>query len=263
MADILGGENTGLTRDIENFSPMSGRMIKEDGTVVNIAENIGGGVTPEQIQAAVDQYLEENPVSADLPQGRPTAPPARLLRSPPNQYHTWGEVAALTLTLAAEEAGVVNEYHFAFDSGTTATTLSLPEGIQTDIVVEPSTQLRVLHYRQLHDLPGLVFGGECMTMTRRRLLDDTFKKTVEGNPAIATDSLARMYPGITMQGWTEQAKTTGAQLLDESTIEQGFINGNTGEEADSANMCRSGFIPIKPNTQYYFFGSIQKLGIFL
>lgn len=58
---------------------------------------------------------------------------------PPNQYHTWGEVAALTLTLAAETTGVVNEYHFAFDSGDTATTLSLPEGIQTDIVVEPST----------------------------------------------------------------------------------------------------------------------------
>ena len=53
-----------------------------------------------------------------------------------------------------------------------------------------------------------------MTMTRRRLLDDSFKKTVEGNPAIATDSLARMYPGIEMQGWTEQAKTTGANLID-------------------------------------------------
>lgn len=58
---------------------------------------------------------------------------------PANQYHTWGEVAELTLTLAAEESGVVNEYHFAFDSGATATTLSLPEGIQTDIVVEPNT----------------------------------------------------------------------------------------------------------------------------
>ena len=46
-----------------------------------------------------------------------------------------------------------------------------------------------------------------MTMTRRRLLDDTFKKSVVGNPAIATDSLARMYPGIEMQGWTEQDGT--------------------------------------------------------
>lgn len=46
-----------------------------------------------------------------------------------------------------------------------------------------------------------------MSMTRRRLLDDTFKKTVEGNPAIATDSLARMYPGIEMNGWTTQDGT--------------------------------------------------------
>lgn len=46
-----------------------------------------------------------------------------------------------------------------------------------------------------------------MTMTRRRLLDDTFKKSVVGNPAIATDSLARMYPGIVMDGWTTQDGT--------------------------------------------------------
>lgn len=46
-----------------------------------------------------------------------------------------------------------------------------------------------------------------MTMTRRRLLDNTFKKTVVGNPAIATDSLARRGPGIAMQGWTEQDGT--------------------------------------------------------
>lgn len=52
-----------------------------------------------------------------------------------------------------------------------------------------------------------------MSMTRRRLLDDSFKKTVEGNPAIATDSLARMYPVIVMNGWAKQDSTTGAQLL--------------------------------------------------
>lgn len=32
--------------------------------IVRALKNSGGGVTPEQIQAAVDQYLEENPVSA-------------------------------------------------------------------------------------------------------------------------------------------------------------------------------------------------------
>ena len=60
---------------------------------------------------------------------------------PPNQYHTWGEVASLTLTLGAETSGQVNGYWFSFDSGDTATTLSLPETVKTDIVVEPN-----MHY---------------------------------------------------------------------------------------------------------------------
>ena len=42
---------------------------------------------------------------------------------------------------------------------------------------------------------------------RRTLGGHILKKTAQGNPAIATDSLARMYPGIEMQGWTEQDGT--------------------------------------------------------
>lgn len=60
---------------------------------------------------------------------------------PPNQYHTWGEVSSLTLTLGTEISGQANAYWFSFDSGDTATTLSLPETVQTDIVVEPN-----MHY---------------------------------------------------------------------------------------------------------------------
>ena len=60
---------------------------------------------------------------------------------PANQYHTWGEVASLTLTLGAETSGQANGYWFSFDSGDTATTLSLPETVKTDIVVEPN-----MHY---------------------------------------------------------------------------------------------------------------------
>lgn len=60
---------------------------------------------------------------------------------PPNQYHTWGEVASLTLTLGSGTDGQANGYWFSFDSGNTATTLSLPETAQTDIVVEPN-----MHY---------------------------------------------------------------------------------------------------------------------
>lgn len=49
---------------------------------------------------------------------------------------------------------------------------------------------------------------------RRRLLGrNVYKKTVEGNPAIAQGSLARRYPGIIMQGWTEQDSYEGKNLL--------------------------------------------------
>ena len=43
IADVLGGTETGQTADIEKYTPHTGRFIKEDGTVINIAENIGSG----------------------------------------------------------------------------------------------------------------------------------------------------------------------------------------------------------------------------
>lgn len=43
IADALGGTETGQTADIEKYAPHTGRFIKEDGTVINIAENIGSG----------------------------------------------------------------------------------------------------------------------------------------------------------------------------------------------------------------------------
>lgn len=43
IADALGGTETGQIADIEKHAAHSGRFIKEDGTVINIAESIGGG----------------------------------------------------------------------------------------------------------------------------------------------------------------------------------------------------------------------------
>ncbi len=48
----------------------------------------------------------------------------------PNTLHTWGEVTSLTLTLGTEESGVANEYLAEFVSGSTATSLSLPDTIK-------------------------------------------------------------------------------------------------------------------------------------
>lgn len=43
IADALGGTETGQIADIEKHAAHSGRFIKEDGTVINIAESIGSG----------------------------------------------------------------------------------------------------------------------------------------------------------------------------------------------------------------------------
>lgn len=43
IADVLGGTETGQIADIEKHAAHSGRFIKEDGTVINIAESIGSG----------------------------------------------------------------------------------------------------------------------------------------------------------------------------------------------------------------------------
>lgn len=91
---------------------------------------------------------------------------------------------------------------------------------------------------------------------RRRLLGrNVYKRTTDGNPAIAQGSLARMYPGIEMQGWTEQESTTGAQLYDQSLAEdnkyQNFdINSNNFSIVPNDEFWITGKIPVKPNTRY-------------
>lgn len=131
IADILAGnaESVGQA-PIESYSISSGRMIREDGSIINIADEIangnvgGGGGTGTAVITQVDHGTSDTTFTL-----------------PPNQYHTWGEVASLTLTLGTETSGQANGYWFSFDSGDTATTLSLPETVKTDIVVEPN-----MHY---------------------------------------------------------------------------------------------------------------------
>lgn len=56
----------------------------------------------------------------------------------PNTFHVWDEVTSLNLTLSAETSGVANEYIFQFTSGSTPTTLTLPNDIKfsEDLVIE-------------------------------------------------------------------------------------------------------------------------------
>lgn len=63
----------------------------------------------------------------------------------PNVLHVWGTVGSLTLTLGTGESGVMNEYMFQFDSGSTATTLSLPSSVKwiTDSTIEANKTYQV------------------------------------------------------------------------------------------------------------------------
>lgn len=84
-----------------------------------------------------------------------------------------------------------------------------------------------------------------LELRRRTLGKGVYKKTVEGNPAIAQGSLARRYPGIGMQGWTEQNSTTGAQLFDISTAISGaYISYRYGEEYREEGSYASDYITV-------------------
>lgn len=48
----------------------------------------------------------------------------------PNTFHVWDKVTSLTLNFGNETSGVANEYLFQFTSGSTATSLTLPDSIK-------------------------------------------------------------------------------------------------------------------------------------
>lgn len=58
----------------------------------------------------------------------------------PNTFYKFGEVASLTITLAAESAGLENEYKFEFVSGSTPATLLLPDSIKWKDGVTPTME---------------------------------------------------------------------------------------------------------------------------
>lgn len=86
-------------------------------------------------------------------------------------------------------------------------------------------------------------------MLRHRLLDDTFKESEDGNP-ISVSSVARMYPGIEMSGWTEQDSTTGTNLFDVSAAEDGILDSDNGAVKARIDFVTSDYIPVVPGETY-------------
>ena len=86
--------------------------------------------------AVTGSYDGSAPLSVEIPSGGGsgacpvvdmTADTAELA---PNTYYRWGEISALTITLAEPaDTTITNEYCFEFASGETATTLTVPDTI--------------------------------------------------------------------------------------------------------------------------------------
>lgn len=77
----------------------------------------------------------------------------------PNTLHVWGEVSALYLSLTPGEVGYIQEYMIQFTSGSTATTLSLPNTLKWINNVTPS-DIEADHVYQISIMNGVgVIGG--------------------------------------------------------------------------------------------------------
>ena len=74
----------------------------------------------------------------------------------PNVLHKWGEVATLTLTLAAGTSGKINEYMFQFTSGSTPTVLTVPNTVNW--VSAPNIEASTTYQASIVNNIGVIIG---------------------------------------------------------------------------------------------------------
>lgn len=101
-------------------------MNKED--LYNIQNGDTGRQMAEGLKSNFEGIIEDISLKKEKVKVENVAVATKELQ--PNIYYVFGGVAELTITLAAGEEGELSEYMFEFTSGTTATTLNLPETIK-------------------------------------------------------------------------------------------------------------------------------------
>ena len=75
----------------------------------------------------------------------------------PNKFYKFDEVSSLNITLAAiTDTSVLNEYMFEFISGTTATTLTLPNTVKW--LETPSIEANKIYQCSIVDNVGVLLG---------------------------------------------------------------------------------------------------------
>lgn len=123
------------------LSELKNKVEKIQGTErIYVSNGSGTPMYIETSQLATSEQLQEK---GDKVTTESATEDAKEIQ--PNRYYIFGEKQNLTITLAQGEEGKLNEYMFEFVSGTTPTTLTLPESVKWmgDNTIEASKTYQV------------------------------------------------------------------------------------------------------------------------
>lgn len=101
--------------------PNTGDPVYPMTTLDNVYDSEGNTIE-DKVQDALDDYTGFTPAVI-------VAETSGSFTLNPNTFYTFGTMSSLTIVLASPTNGILNEYMFEFDSGSTATDLTLPSGI--------------------------------------------------------------------------------------------------------------------------------------
>lgn len=110
-------------KHVSSVNGLSGDVTLTIPTAVSDLTNDSGYQTAQDVQTAISGKADKTPrVAMASTDATPTLDP--------NKLYVFPEMATLTPTLnAPSDNTIVNEYHFVFDSGSTATVLTLPASV--------------------------------------------------------------------------------------------------------------------------------------
>lgn len=113
--------------DLIDGAPDKLNTIKELAEAVANIPKIDNLATKEEIPTKISQIENDINLGSIPVVNHGTSDTTFELTS--NIFHKWDTVSELTLTLAASDENIYNEYMFQFTSGDTATTLTVPSTI--------------------------------------------------------------------------------------------------------------------------------------
>lgn len=165
---LLGASSTVIdTSTLENPLDMEvGKIYSEDGaiiiptlknsTVLQYYLISPTGIYGKEITISTGQTNTETYIVNIAPRQISHGTNDTTFTLPPNEFHVWGEVSTLNITLGAQDVGHINEYMFEFISGSTPTVLTLPTSVKfpEDYEIEANKKYQV----SIVDNIGLIVG---------------------------------------------------------------------------------------------------------